>query len=804
MKYTLRFLGIYIIIIVSIVSFYFTITQEYRTTLNLIEKEKKGMEYIKNLYLLTNNVIEYKSRVDIQNSEDGLELFKSELIDEISHIIHLRKEIFSQENDELVESFVNLLTLHSKTTTLYELLEIINDENYHIGDLSGLFFQADRKTYYLNSLITHYLPEYIISLSIVRSIVEYEHHIGSIDKERSNILIEQNKLVFLSSVELSTIIRFLEIYPETKPLQKIMLKVKNRLDSLKTPPSDIHKYLEELTEVLLSSHRLNKMTINTLEKLYINKGKATKHQILLYQSWLFLSIMIVTLLTLYFMKVFNTNLKNEEYIKHLNETLDKLVVFTKTDSDGFITHVSDAFLELSGFSKDDFIGKKDSICKKIDLEDQNNQISEVKNRAKNGTYYWLKLQIIPEIDKKGDVVSYMIYGIDITYQKKIEEEKIKTQEALSFKSKFLSNMSHEIRTPLNGIIGFTTIALKTKLDEKQKDLMSKIKATSNLLLGIINDILDISKIESGKLEMEKRDFDLRELLENVANILKPKAESKNIEFSIEYGNIDHFYYKGDVLRISQVLTNLLNNAIKFTQEGYVKVEVRLLENQQLYFVVKDSGIGLKEESLESLFDEFTQADMSTSRKYGGTGLGLSISKNLVALMGGTLSVTSKFGEGSSFYVTLPLEKVIKFQESQSKELESIEIVTEKVNKLKNVKILVAEDNKMNQMVLDMLLEDTQLELEFADDGEIAVSKFKEGSYNFILMDLQMPNLDGYGATKAIRQFDSKVPIIALSANVLKEDIDKAFESGINAYLAKPIELEKLFNVILKYTQEESS
>ena len=799
MKYTLRFLVAYVVIVTSLISFHYTATKEYRVKLELIAKEVKGMEYIKDLYLLTNNIIEYKFYLDIQESDELLSPFKDEIIKEIKDISYTRKKIFNRENEALTKSLDRFISSRSYDKDFYEVLELINGENYHIGDLSGLFFQADRKMYYLNSLITHYLPEYIISLSIVRSTIEYKYRKGTLSSNQINTLIEQNKLVFLSAEELSTIIGFLETYKETNKINTLMIKVKKKLNGIKDSKLNISEYLEKLTSLLLYSHRLNKLTINSLEKMYLTKEKSLRNTIFWYQVLLFISLVLMTLLAIYLRKLFLNNLENEKNIYQLNETLDKLVVFTKTDADGFVTHVSDAFLALSGFGKDVFMGRVDSLFKDKGFNNKGNYSCEVKNRAKDGSYYWLQLQVIPELDKDKNIVAYMVYGVDITYQKEIEAEKKKTQDALSFKSKFLSNMSHEIRTPLNGIIGFTTIALKTKLDKQQKDLMLKIKSTSNLLLGIINDILDISKIESGKMKIEEKKFDLRELLDNVSNILEPKAVEKRIDFLVIYENIDHFYYKGDTLRISQVLTNLLSNAIKFTAEGYVKIKVQLIEDENLLFEVQDSGIGLKQESLFSLFEEFTQADMSTSRKYGGTGLGLSISKNLVQLMGGSIYVESEFEKGSSFFVKLPLEKAENFEDTKKEKLEDLESITEKVNALENIKILVAEDNKMNQMVLDMLLEETKLSLEFADDGIIAVEMFKNGEYNFVLMDLQMPNLDGYGATKEIRKFDKNIPIIALSANVLQEDIDRAFSSGMNEYLSKPIELQKLFNVIVKYT-----
>jgi len=801
MKYLLRFLLVYIVVLFSIFSFYFTTTQKYYRDLELLSKELKGLEYLKNLYLFTNNLIEYKFEVDLQKSRDGLESFEAEISGEITSLKNFRKDNFNFYNDALSKELTKVTTFTYSDSEFYELLELINNESYRVGDKAGLFFQTDRKVYYLNSLLTHYLPEYIMSLSIIKHITEYHLLNGSISDAQRYVYIEQNKLVFLSMSELSTIIAFLEPYKDTNNIQETMEKIRVGLENLPDKKENLSEYLDRLTTVFLYSDRLNTATVKDLENFYNEKENNVNEKITFYNLLLLFLFLFITILFVYFKLLFDSNRKKEKSIQQLNETLDKLVVFFKTDADGYVTNVSHAFLKLSGFSEKNFIGKISKIFKNKKSTGLEKWSIEERYESQDGSYYWLQLTVVPEINEKGDTTAFMVYGVDITYQKKIEEEKEKTQAALSFKSKFLSNMSHEIRTPLNGIIGFTEIALKTELNKYQKDLMFKIKSTSDLLLGIINDILDISKIESGKMTIEKVDFDLKELVKNVVNILMPVAQEKKIELQVEYVNMESFYYIGDALRISQVLTNLLSNAIKFTSKGYVKIIIKVQKDKQLYFEVVDSGIGLKEESLKSLFEEFTQADMSTSRKYGGTGLGLSICKNLVDLMGGEITVSSEFGKGSSFSFVLPLEKSEKYMALQAEIVEDFELVEKKVEALTHKSILVAEDNKMNQMVLSMLLEDTQLDIDFANDGEIAVKKFQEKAYDMILMDLQMPNLDGYEATKAIRERDKEIPIIALSANVLQEDIDRAYAAGMNDYLLKPIDTQKLYRVFLRYIKE---
>ena len=797
MKHSIRFILIYIIIIFFTFGFYNTLISDYRENLQKIDKERDGVVYIKHLYLFTNNIIEYKSRIDTQEKQESLLELNLFLIQEIEFLQNIRSKKFHLGKDSFIEGYSKekLSTLEDKY--FYKILDWVNEESYIVGDKSGLLFQSDRKMFYLNSLITHYLPEYIISLSVVRNILYYQSQIGIISDKTKEIYIEQMKLVLLSSSEVSTLVSFLEPYENMAIFKKLITKIRKQLGKLPAQESDIEASLETLTTALLYSHRLNKSTINRLESIYDLKEKNVNTQITNYRSITLIISILFTMFFLYMKSLFNSNRKKEQSIIQLNETLDKLVVFAKTDADGYITHVSNAFLNLSGFREEAFIGRLHPSFKEKQNLETTEWSTELKERAKDGSYYWLKIRVLPEFNAHKKLIAYMMHGVNITYQKEIEAEKKRTQEALEFKSKFLSNMSHEIRTPLNAIIGFSTVALKTKLDEGQKNLMSKIKATSDLLLGIINDILDISKIESGKMHIEEQELNIQELVEDVKNILYEKAQEKGIDFIVEFSNIEHLYYYGDTLRVSQILVNLLNNAIKFTDEGYVKLLVSL-KDKKLYFEVIDTGIGLKEESLVSLFEEFIQADMSTSRKYGGTGLGLSISKNLVNLMGGEIGVKSEFTKGSCFYFTLGLREAEHTQEQDSLEDETFASIEERVNQLQGIKVLVAEDNKTNQMVLDMLLEDTAFELDFADDGEIAVEKFKERKHSIIFMDLQMPNLDGYGATKAIREIDKEIVIIAISANVLAEDIEKAYSAGVNNYLSKPIDLEKMYRMLLSY------
>jgi signal transduction histidine kinase len=362
------------------------------------------------------------------------------------------------------------------------------------------------------------------------------------------------------------------------------------------------------------------------------------------------------------------------------------------------------------------------------------------------------------------------------------------EEATEQKSRFLANMSHEIRTPLNAITGFIKLLEKGESDETKLKYLKIIKNSSESLLQIINDILDISKIESGKLIIAPYNFNPYEDLIMIAELFQAKAAEKGIVFQIRYNSDMPKILYGDAVRIKQIFTNLLSNAIKFTPEGSKVKCVIWYKNGSLNIKVKDYGIGISPQKQKAIFEPFTQADGSTVRNYGGTGLGLSISLELTRMLGGTLTLKSEEGKGSTFTLSLPLEKGEELVEEQVEQI------------VLQGHILIVEDYEANRMLLSMILENAGLTYEMAHDGMEALEKFKIGKYDVILMDENMPNMGGMEAMKEIVRLETEekrphTPIVSLTANALQGDRERFLEAGFDDYLSKPVDPHELIRTI---------
>ena len=430
-------------------------------------------------------------------------------------------------------------------------------------------------------------------------------------------------------------------------------------------------------------------------------------------------------------------------------------------------------------------------------------------------------------DDRGKVLGAVVVARVITEQKRIEKELIEArvfaelateiaekakinaesatiiaENAVQAKQQFLSNMSHEIRTPMNAIIGFTKVVLKTDLTAKQKEYLTAIKMSGDALIVLINDILDLAKVDSGKMSFEAIPFKLELSISAMLHLFDTKIQEKNLELVKEYDKNIPEVLIGDPVRLHQIILNLISNAVKFTSSGKITVSVRLVsennEKATIEFMVSDTGIGIAENKLENIFENFQQASSGTSRLYGGTGLGLAIVKQLVEPQGGIIHVKSKIKEGSTFSFTLTFKK--------TNEEVNLEIEPEEINKeIRTVKILVVEDIPLNQLLMKTILDDLGFDRDIAENGKIAIEKLKINSYDIILMDLQMPEMNGFEATEYIRNtMKSKIPIIALTADVTTVDLAKCKAIGMNDYVSKPVNEELLYNKIISLVRKPTS
>jgi PAS domain S-box-containing protein len=423
-------------------------------------------------------------------------------------------------------------------------------------------------------------------------------------------------------------------------------------------------------------------------------------------------------------------------------------------------------------------------------------------------------------DEAGKVIGVVVVARDITDHKRIENElkeakvlaeqatktaeiaKIKAEKATKIaegavksKQQFLSNMSHEIRTPMNSIIGFTKVMLKTPLTAKQKEFLTAIKLSGDVLTVLVNDILDLAKVDAGKMIFERKPFSMASSISAIMQLFEPKILEKNLKLIRKYDDKIPHVVEGDPVRLHQILINLVSNAVKFTKKGKITVAVQMLNSDEdkvnIEFTVTDTGIGIDEDKIDHIFENFQQATSNTSSLYGGTGLGLAIAKQLAEQQNGTIIVKSKINKGTIFTVVLPFWKTIADIES------GIEIKELKAN-VKGIKVLVVEDIAINQLLMKTVLDDFGFVCDFAGNGKIAIEKLSNKPYDIILMDLQMPVMNGFQTTKYIREtLGSPVPIIALTADVTTTDFNKCKTIGMNDYISKPVDEKQLYHKIIE-------
>ena len=497
-----------------------------------------------------------------------------------------------------------------------------------------------------------------------------------------------------------------------------------------------------------------------------------------------------------------------------------------TDLRERITNVNDAFKRMTGFTAEQALGRKPSELLRSgktprETYDELRQCLDsghpwrgrFYNHRADGTEFISAATIWPIKNEAGKLTNYLSLQEDITEQVKVQEAlqtaKLVAEHASRSKSEFLAAMSHEIRTPMNAIIGFTRGLLRDVKDPNVLGRLKKIAQSSNHLLRIINDILDMSKIESGKMVLNPESFSLKQLLSGVEGQIMDKAEAKGLSLVVDIAPEVPDLLFGDALRISQCLLNYAGNAVKFTSKGSVTfriaMERRTAAGYLIRFSVDDTGIGIDQDALNRLFTPFEQADKSTTRQFGGTGLGLALSKNLAELMGGTVGADSTPGKGSSFWFTAMVEPALDLgaglrQGAYPAEYASL-ILTKTYSQ---AKVMVVEDVAINREIIMDMMEEVGIKPDFAENGEVAVTLARQTHYHLIFMDMQMPVMDGMKATEIIRSIplNAKTPIVALTANAFQDDRKACFDAGMDDFLSKPIMSELLFATMVKWLEKQ--
>ena len=481
--------------------------------------------------------------------------------------------------------------------------------------------------------------------------------------------------------------------------------------------------------------------------------------------------------------------------------------------DGNIQSVNTQVETLFGYNRNEIIGNPIALLMPSRFKDSHhnhiqNYFANPKVRKmgegmqlfakhKNQTEFPVEISLSTLESEKGLIVCASIR--DVSHQKRIEKELkeaiLKAENAVKSKQQFLSNMSHEIRTPMNSIIGFTKVILKTDLTVKQKEYLNAIKISGDTLIVLINDILDLAKVDAGKMVFEKTPLKLPMSISTLLHLFETKIQEKNLELVVKFDQKIPEVLIGDAIRLHQIIINLVSNAVKFTSKGKISVSIRKLaediENITLEFSISDTGIGIEADKIDQIFENFQQAHSQTSRIFGGTGLGLAIVKQLVEAQGGSVHVESELGKGSTFSFVLPFKKIDGETVLDNEIIEFVDYP------IKDVKVLVVEDVELNQLLMKTILDDFGFECDIAENGEIAVEKLKTNSFDIVLMDLQMPVMNGFLATDSIRNtLKSQIPIIALTADVTTVDLEKCREVGMNDYIAKPVNEQLLYSKIV--------
>lgn len=517
------------------------------------------------------------------------------------------------------------------------------------------------------------------------------------------------------------------------------------------------------------------------------------------------------------------------YEKNLYQQYQKAIssstIVSRIDTQGAIIYVNDAFCTITGYQESEILGHSCRVLEDKAMGDEfyNNlwktlndgktfKQKNVPKRGKENHLFYVDMTVVPILNDNKQIVEHLLICHDTT---ELNKSIIQTKAAKKSQERFLANMSHEIRTPLNGILGFTKILGNQIEDEKLRSYVEIIDSSGNHLLNLINEILDISKLQSGEMKVEKIWFNHHKELSKICSLFQANADEKGVRFHYsicadkKVNTHNDVLLCGDLTKIKQVVANLVNNAIKFTKVGgevFFDVHVKQInqETVTLEFRVKDTGIGIKKSQQKEIFEPFKQADVSTTREFGGTGLGLSVSKQLIEIMGSNLRLNSKEGKGSEFFFELNFPYKLETKEKEAKEEKSV------AQSFKDVTILIAEDVIINQRLMSEILNIYEIDSIFADNGKEAVELFEKNSKKFdmVFLDINMPIMDGQQACTLIKEYQKRhnlsIPVVALTANALSGDKKKYLEGGFDNYISKPIDNEELYDLFTNYLKMEKN
>ena len=765
------------------------------------------------------------------------------LIDSIQNIISLKiyfaNKVVRERQVKGFESAKQLVASGTGELLMNKLRKLIGDFISHENDALSLKVNDAVQSFSItiNVIIASItLTIFIVVVTLYFFIRDYNRRIYS-----------ENQLKLSND-------RFFKIFNKNSVGMAITNMETSKLEYVNESFSTIFGYTEQEVvgktsqELNLVSNELRDETISMLKK----KGylKAVEGEIRKKNGeklWVLLSLEIIEINE---KKYILSSIYDMHERKELEEKIRKLAEFqniilngtdyaiiTTSYPEGIITTFNTGAEKMLGYMAEEVVGKTDPsiIHDKTEVENRAKLLSQelqmkiepgidvfhIKSRlgynidinewtyiCKDGSRINVELSITTLRDKDKNIVGYLGVAKNISENKKAREAILLAKEAAEqsnlLKETFLANMSHEIRTPMNAIIGFTDLLLKKDLKDREKEFVRIIKTSGENLLRIINDILDVSKIDSGMMIFEEHPISIKEIFGSIHIMLSQKAKEKDLTLNFEYDSKLPDVVLGDPTRLTQIILNLVGNGIKFTKEGGVDVFAKTLSQEnEIYvieFSIKDTGIGIPEDKLQQVFERFKQAESHTTRNYGGTGLGLNIAKQLIELQNGTINIKSTEGIGTVFSFILPFKKTNKIHQNTHQHNIELDVLS-----LSKLNVLVVEDNSINITFIKSLFSDYNIKSDIAENGRVAIEKLKNNQYDIVLMDIEMPEMNGYEATEAIRNdLKNNIPIIAMTAHAMSGEKEKCIQLGMNDYISKPINTDLLFEKILYETKSKAA